>query len=138
VDVLLAIVVGFAAGVSSGMLGVGGGVIFVPGLVFVLGLSQLSAESTSLLAIIPVALVGAWRQRTYGNVRLRAGLVLAVLSPLGVVGGAELANVLPARALELSFAAVQLVFAAGLARRALSATEARTGARGEGREPGRR
>ena len=119
-DVVLAVVVGFAAGVSSGMLGVGGGIIFVPGLVFVLGLSQLSAESTSLLAIIPVALVGAWRQRAYGNVRLRAGLVLAALSPLGVVGGAELANVLPTRALELSFAAVQLVFAAGLARRAIT------------------
>ncbi len=118
-DVLLAVVVGFAAGVSSGMLGVGGGIIFVPGLVFVLGLSQLSAEATSLLAIVPVAIVGAWRQREYGNVRLKAGLVLGALSPLGVVGGAELANVLPARALELSFAAVQLVFALGLARRAL-------------------
>src|SRR3954451_10275578 len=118
-DVLLAVLIGFAAGVSSGMLGVGGGIIFVPGLVFVLGLSQLSAEATSLLAIIPVAIVGAWRQRGYGNVRLRAGLLLAALSPLGVVGGAELANVLPARALELSFAAVQLVFAFGLARRAL-------------------
>jgi uncharacterized protein len=118
-DVVLAVAIGFAAGVSSGLLGVGGGIIFVPGLVFVLGLSQLSAESTSLLAIVPVALVGAWRQRRYGNVRLRAGLVLAALSPLGVIGGAELANALPSRALELSFAAVQLVFAFGLARRAV-------------------
>jgi uncharacterized membrane protein YfcA len=112
-------VIGFFAGVTSGMLGVGGGIVFVPGLVFVVGLSQLSAESTSLLAIVPVAIVGAWRQRRYGNVRLRAGLVLGVLSPLGVIGGAELANVLPPRALELSFAAVQLVFAFGLARRAV-------------------
>src|SRR3954464_5297031 len=118
-DIVLAVLIGFAAGVSSGLLGVGGGIIFVPGLVIVLDLSQLSAEATSLLAIIPVAIVGAWRQRGYGNVRLRAGLVLAALSPLGVVGGAELANVLPTRALELSFAGVQLVFAFGLARRAL-------------------
>ena len=118
-DVALIVVIGFFAGVTSGMLGVGGGIVFVPALVFVLGLSQLSAESTSLLAIIPVAIAGAWRQRRYGNVRLRAGLVLAALSPLGVIGGAELANVLPSRALELSFAAVQLVFAFGLARRAL-------------------
>jgi uncharacterized membrane protein YfcA len=117
-QVIEIVAVGFAAGVSSGMLGVGGGIIFVPGLVFVLGLSQLSAEATSLLAIVPVAIVGAWRQRGYGNVRLRAGLLLGALSPIGVVGGAELANVLPARALELSFAAVQLVFAVGLARRA--------------------
>jgi uncharacterized membrane protein YfcA len=118
-DVVAAVLIGFAAGVTSGMLGVGGGIIFVPALVFVIGLSQLSAESTSLLAIVPVALVGAWRQRGYGNVRLRDGLLLGALSPLGVVGGAELANVLPERALELSFAAVQLVFAFGLARRAL-------------------
>jgi uncharacterized membrane protein YfcA len=118
-DVVAAVLIGFAAGVSSGMLGVGGGIIFVPGLVFVLGLSQLAAESTSLLAIVPVALAGAWRQRGYGNVRLRDGLILGALSPLGVVGGTELANVLSERALELSFAAVQLVFAVGLARRAL-------------------
>jgi uncharacterized membrane protein YfcA len=119
-EYVAAALIGFAAGVSSGMLGVGGGIIFVPGLVFALSLSQLSAEATSLLAIVPVALVGAWRQREYGNVRLREGLVLGALSPLGVVGGAELANVLPERALELSFAAVQLVFAVGLARRALT------------------
>src|SRR4051794_25740861 len=118
-DVLLAVLIGFSAGVSSGMLGVGGGIIFVPGLVFVLHLSQLSAEATSLLAIIPVAIVGAWRQREYGNVRLRAGLLLGALSPIGVVGGAELSNVLSERLLELSFAAVQVVFAIGLLRRAL-------------------
>jgi uncharacterized protein len=118
-DLLAAALIGFAAGISSGMLGVGGGIIFVPGLVFAVGLSQLAAEATSLLAIVPVALVGAWRQRKYGNVRLRDGLILGALSPLGVLAGAELANVLPERALELSFAAVQLVFAFSLARRAV-------------------
>lgn len=118
-DVLGAIAIGVAAGVLSGMTGLGGGVLFVPGLVFFLGLSQLSAESTSLLAIIPVALVGAWRQSRYGNVRLRAGLTVAALSPLGVAAGVFLANHLSERALELSFAAVQVVFAFGLARRAL-------------------
>jgi uncharacterized membrane protein YfcA len=119
VEIVELAVIGFFAGMTSGMLGVGGGIVFVPGLVFAASLSQLSAEATSLLAIIPVAVVGAWRQRTYGNVRLRAGIVLGVLSPIGVVAGAELANVLPTRVLELSFATVQLVFAAGLARRAL-------------------
>jgi uncharacterized protein len=118
-EIVGAILVGIAAGVTSGMLGVGGGVLFVPGLVFVLGMSQLGAEATSLLAIVPVALVGAWRQHGYGNVRWRDGLVVAGLSPLGVVGGVQLANALSERALELSFAAVQLAFAFGLARRAL-------------------
>jgi uncharacterized membrane protein YfcA len=118
-EIIGAILVGIAAGVTSGMLGVGGGVLFVPGLVFVLGMSQLGAEATSLLAIVPVALVGAWRQHRYGNVRWRDGLLVAALSPLGVVGGVQLANALSERALELSFAAVQLAFAVGLARRAL-------------------
>jgi uncharacterized membrane protein YfcA len=119
-EVIGAIAIGLAAGVSSGLLGVGGGILFVPGLVFFVGLSQLSAESTSLLAIVPVALIGAWRQRSYGNVRVREGLIVGALSPLGVLGGTELANALSERALELSFAAVQVVFAIGLARRALS------------------
>ena len=118
-DAIAAVAVGVAAGVTSGMLGIGGGVLFVPGLVFFLGLSQLSAEATSLLAIVPVALVGAWRQHGYGNVRVRDGLLVAALSPVGVLLGVWLANALPERALELSFAAVQLGFAVGLARRAL-------------------
>src|SRR5690242_19703322 len=96
-EIAATLVIGFAAGVTSGMLGVGGGVIFVPGLVFVLGLSQLVALSTSLLAIVPVTIVGAWRQHRYGNVRLRDGLLVAALSPAGVLLGVWLANALPER-----------------------------------------
>ena len=118
-DVIGAVVIGFAAGVSSGLLGIGGGIIFVPGLVFFLSLSQLTAEATSLVAIIPVAIVGAMRQRGYGNLRVRDGLVVGVLSLPGVAAGALLADSLPERPLELGFAAVQIVFAVGLARRAL-------------------
>lgn len=118
-EVIGAVLVGVVAGVTSGMLGVGGGVIFIPGLVLILGLSQLSAQATSLLAIVPVTIVGAWRQHRYGNVRLRDALILAALSPLGVGAGALLANNVSERALELSFATVQLAFAAGLVRRVL-------------------
>jgi uncharacterized membrane protein YfcA len=118
-DVLGLVGVGIGAGLASGLLGVGGGVLMVPGLVIFLNQSQLHAEATSLLAIVLVAAVGTWRQRGYGNVRLRDGLVIGVLSPLGVAAGAALANTVPERALELSFAAVQLYFAWGLAKRAL-------------------
>jgi uncharacterized protein len=114
-----ALAIGFAAGVTSGLLGVGGGILFVPGLVFFLGLSQLHAEATSLVAVVPVAAVGAWRQHHYGNVRMRDGIVIGVLSPLGVIAGVELANALPERVLEFAFAAVQLYFAYRLGRRAL-------------------
>jgi uncharacterized membrane protein YfcA len=118
-DVIGALVIGFAAGVSSGLLGIGGGILFVPGLVFFLSLSQLSAEATSLVAIVPVAIVGALRQRSYGNLRVKDGLTIGVLSLPGVAAGALLADALPERPLELMFAAVQIFFAVGLARRAL-------------------
>src|ERR671935_1816419 len=122
-DVVGAIAIGFVAGMSSGLVGIGGGILFVPGLVLFLGDSQLEAESTSLLAIVVVALVGAWRQRGYGNVRLRDGIIVGLLSPLGVAAGTGLANAVSERVLELSFAAVQLYFAWQLAQRALRPSE---------------
>jgi hypothetical protein len=120
VNELLAIVVGFAAGAVGGLLGVGGGILFVPALTILLDESQLRAESTSLLAIIPVAIVGAWRQHQYGNVRLRDGLVIGALSPVGVLIGAVVSNTVPERALEIGFAALILLVAAQLVRRAFA------------------
>jgi uncharacterized membrane protein YfcA len=111
--------VGLAAGVVSGLFGVGGGILFVPALVLVSGLGQVEAEATSLLAMIPVAVVGAWRQRTYGNLRLKAGLGLGVLAAAGTVAGVAIANAVPERGLEIGFACVQLVMAYGLVRSAL-------------------
>lgn len=119
VDLIGALAIGLVAGIAGGLVGVGGGVLFVPGLVIFLGESQLGAEATSLLAVVLVAGVGAWRQSGYGNLRLRDGLVVGVLSPLGVLAGTVVANAAPERALELSFAAVQLGFAYELARRAI-------------------
>lgn len=114
-----AIAVGLVAGVASGLLGIGGGAIIVPGLVIFVGLGQIEAEATSLLAIVPTALVGAWRQRRYGNVRLGEGTRMGLLAVAGAVVGAVLANVLPVRAIELAFAALLVVVAARLARDAL-------------------
>lgn len=109
---------GFAAGLTGGLLGVGGGVLFVPALVVFAGESQLGAEATSLVAIVVVSLVGTWRQRGFGNVRLRDGLLVGLLSPLGVMAGVGLANAVSERVLELSFAAVQVMFAWQLAKKA--------------------
>jgi uncharacterized protein len=111
-------VLGFAAGMAGGLLGAGGGVLFVPALVVFAGLSQLEAIATSLVAIVLVALVGTARQRGYGNVRLRDGIAIGLLAPVGALAGAVLANAVPERALELSFAAVQLAFAWQLAGKA--------------------
>jgi uncharacterized membrane protein YfcA len=119
-DIAATVAVGFAAGMASGLLGIGGGLLFVPGLVLILGETQLRAEATSLLAIIPVALVGTWRQRRYGNLRPRDALLIGVLSPRGVLAGVVLANIVPDRVLSYMFAAMLLYFAYTLGKRALA------------------
>ena len=114
-----AVLIGLAAGVVAGLLGVGGGTLFVPALTLGLGLSQLDAEATSLLAIIPVALAGSWRQHKRHNVDLRVALTLGVLALAGAAGGVVIANAVPERALEIGFATLILFVAAQLVRRAL-------------------
>jgi len=121
------IAIGFVAGMAAGLLGIGGGALFVPALVLLLGLSQLDAQATSLLAIVPVALVGAARQRGYGNLRTRDGVQLGVLATGGALAGVALANAVPERALEVSFAMLQLFVAAQLARRGLRSEREETG-----------
>jgi uncharacterized membrane protein YfcA len=122
--VIAALLIGFAAGIVAGLLGVGGGALFVPALTIFLGLSQVDAEATSLLAIIPVAVVGAWRQHGKGNVDVRTGLTLGALAAAGAVAGVALANAVPERALEIAFAVLILYVAPQLVRRALRAPAA--------------
>ena len=119
-----AVLIGLLGGIVAGLLGVGGGALFVPALTIGLGLSQLDAEATSLLAIIPVALVGAIRQRRHGNVDVRTGAVVGMLGVTGAAAGAVLANAVPQRALEVTFALFILFVASQLGRRALSAPQA--------------
>jgi hypothetical protein len=110
---------GLAGGVVGGLLGVGGGILFVPALAIFADQTQLQAESTSLLAIVAVGAVGAWRQGGYGNVDLRDGAAIGALSVAGVALGVALANAVAQRVLELAFAGLLLLVAAQLARRAL-------------------
>jgi uncharacterized membrane protein YfcA len=117
--VIEAMVIGLAAGVIAGLFGVGGGALFVPALTLGLGLNQIDAEATSLLAIIPVALAGAWRQHKHGNVDVRTGIAIGVLAAGGAAAGVALANAVPQRALEVGFAVLMLVVAAQLVRHTL-------------------
>ena len=121
-DVAGLLAVAFAAGLLGGVVGVGGGVLFVPALIVFMELGQLEAEATSLVGVIAVGAVGAWRQRGYGNFRARDALLLGLLAAAGVAVGAVAANAMPERALELLFAALSLYFAVGLARRAATPT----------------
>ena len=116
---IAAAILGFLGGMVGGLLGVGGGVLFVPALTIFMGESQVEAEATSLLAIVPVAIVATWRQREYGNVRLADGILIGALSPVGVAIGVVFANEVSQRVLELSFAALALLIAARLTLRAL-------------------
>jgi uncharacterized membrane protein YfcA len=121
VDSVVAVVVlGVAAGIASGLFGVGGGIIFVPVLVIFLGHDQLEAEATSLLAVLPVAALGAWRQHGYGNVVMRHGVALGLVAVAGTTLGVVAANALPERVLEVCFSALLLFVAARLLRRTLS------------------
>jgi uncharacterized protein len=120
VNEILAALMAVAGGLVGGLVGVGGGILFVPALTIFLGLSQVEAESTSLLMIAIVALVGAFRQYGYGNVNPRDAVLVGLLSPLGVLVGVVVSNAVPERALELGFAALALFMAAQLVRRALA------------------
>jgi uncharacterized protein len=121
VNELLAVLICLAGGFAGGIVGVGGGVLFVPALTVFIGLNQVEAESTSLLMIVVVALIGAIRQNSYGNVNVRNALIVGALSPLGVLLGVAIANNVSERALQLSFAALALFIAYRLIVRALAA-----------------
>jgi uncharacterized membrane protein YfcA len=116
--IALVIVIGLAGGALAGLFGVGGGILFVPTLALVLGLTQLHAEASSLLAILPTALVGTWRQRGYGNVDLRAAAVIGLGSIGGVQLGVLLAETLPESVLRRLFGALLILSAAQIIWRA--------------------
>lgn len=119
-----AALIGALAGVVAGMLGVGGGVLFVPALVVLVGLDQVDAEATSLLAMIPVALAGAVNQRRYGNVRVRDAALLGVLAIPGAIGGVAIVNAIPERLVQILFAVLMLYVAGQVVRRALAERDA--------------
>jgi uncharacterized membrane protein YfcA len=116
-SILLALALGLAAGVLAGLFGVGGGILFVPTLVL-LGHSHLDAEATSLLAILPTAAAGIWRQSRYGNVRWRAAALVGVGSLPGVAAGIVIAESLDEETLQRLFAVLLLGVAGQIAWRA--------------------
>ena len=116
--IALVVAIGVVGGFLARLFGVGGGILFVPTLALVLGLTQLHAEASSLLAILPTAVVGTWRQVRYGNVAVRAAVTIGVASILGVQGGVLVAEALPEHLLRRLFGGFLLVTAAQLAWRA--------------------
>jgi uncharacterized protein len=117
-EVLLALVLGLGAGVVAGLYGIGGGILFVPTLVIVIGLGQVEAEATSLLAILPTVAAGAWQQHRYGHVRWRAALVIGLAAIAGVEVGVLVARSISEESLQRLFALLLFAVAGQLLWRA--------------------
>jgi uncharacterized membrane protein YfcA len=119
----LVALLGLVAGVLAGLFGVGGGILFVPALALGLGLGQLHAEATSLLAILPTVVAGAWRQHRYGNVRWRPGIVLGVAGIAGVEAGVWIARSLSDETLRRLFGVLMIAVAAQVAWNTLRSSQ---------------
>jgi uncharacterized protein len=124
-EIVAVLVIGLLAGALGGLFGVGGGLIFVPTLVLLLDLSQVDAEATSLLAILPVVVAGTWRQHLYGNVRWRTAAIIGLTAVAGIELGVLTAKALSEVTLRRLFALLVLFVAAQLAWRAHRAGAAR-------------
>ena len=107
--ILILAIIGVFAGVLSGFVGVGGGVIIVPALVFFLGLSQHTAQGTSLFVLsMPVVLFAVINYWKSGNIEWKYGLVIAATFLIGAYVGSKLS-------LKLSPGMVKLIFGVFLA-----------------------
>jgi uncharacterized membrane protein YfcA len=113
-QLLYAAGIGLLAGLTSGLLGVGGGVVLVPGMVVLLGLDQRSAIANSLAAIIPIAVAGALVYYFAGptpHVRVDLAVMLSIGGVLGALVGARLAHRLSERTLRVGFGLLVLAIA---------------------------
>jgi uncharacterized membrane protein YfcA len=106
--------IGTAAGLFSGLFGVGGGVLIVPLLVLLCGFGERPAIGTSLAAIVVIAAVAAAAHGAYGNVHVQEGLLVGVPAVAGVLVGTELQQRITTRAISLIFAALLVVVALDL------------------------
>lgn len=110
-DPLILAIAGFLAGMLGGMVGIGGGILIVPVLLYTQGFPERVAIATSLAAMVPMSISAAARHHHYGNLRLREGLTLGVLGIIGAAVGASLAEVLPGDVLRVGFAVLMLLIA---------------------------
>ena len=111
VDSIIAVVIGFVGGFAGGLLGIGGGAIYVPAMVLLLDEQQHLAQGASLAAIIATAIVGGATHLRQGNVHLPTVAWVAPAAALAGFGAAFLADALPAEFLRRIFAVVVVYFA---------------------------
>lgn len=105
--ILLLLVVGLCAGILSGLVGVGGGIIIVPALVFFLGFTQQQAQGTSLgLLLLPVGFLAVWNYYKQGQIDIKVVLIMAAAFTLGGWLGSKIALSISQAALKKVFASV--------------------------------
>src|SRR5690242_3215083 len=110
---LILIVIGIVTGIMAGMLGIGGAIIMVPALVYIMGLSQQSAQGTSLAVMLPpIGIIAAWNYYKAGQVNIKFALVLALFFIVGSYFGSKISLSLPAHVLKKIFGILLLAVAA--------------------------
>jgi hypothetical protein len=111
----LLILIGVAAGLLGGLLGIGGAVIIIPALVLLLGYSQYDAQGTTLLMLVmPVSSLAAWQYYKGGHVDVTAAVILGLMFLVGGYAGAKLAPHVPVELLKKAFAIILIVIAVKL------------------------
>src|SRR5215217_173449 len=110
--ILILILVGIAAGILGGLVGIGGGIIIVPSLVYFLSFSQKSAQGTSLgLLLLPVGIFGVLQYYKQGHVDLRVVAIIAIGFLAGSYFGSRIALSLPQETVKKIFAIMLLLIA---------------------------
>ena len=111
--ILILIVIGIITGIMAGMLGIGGAIIMIPALVFILGISQQTAQGTSLAVMLPpVGIIAAYNYYKAGHVNIKFAIILAVFFLVGSYFGSKLALNIPQEVLKKIFGILLLLVAA--------------------------
>jgi hypothetical protein len=113
-DIIVTLLIGLAGGFAGGLLGIGGGAIYVPAMVLLLDENQHLAQGASLAAIVTTGLVGGLTHLRRGNVHLPSAAQVAPPAVLAGFAAAFVADALDAQVLRRVFAAVVVYFAAGM------------------------
>lgn len=115
VQIIYLLLIGFAAGVLSGFMGIGGGIIIIPALVMLLGFSQKTAQGTSLFfLLLPVGILAVWNYYREGFVDVRAAMIMIVTFLIGSYLSSKVAVVLPVGYIKKGFAVLLLFYAVKL------------------------
>ena len=92
-NIIIYLIIGIITGIASGLFGIGGGVIIIPALIFSVRFSQLKAQGTSLIALLPpVGILAFLEYHKRGNTDLYAGIIICIAMLIGAKFGAQIAN----------------------------------------------